>query len=285
MPLFGAHMSVAGGMCNAVEDSIRHGCDTVQVFTKNASQWKGKPLVKNDILAFRKAIQSAGLKKNLSHNSYLINLGSQDDAMFAKSVDAMVDEMERAEALELDYLVAHPGSHLGTGEEAGLKRIASGLDETQARCKGFKVKLLLEITAGQGTNLGCRFEHIASILHQVKVPELLGVCFDTCHAFAAGYAMGTKSEYESTFQQFDEIIGLKKLLAFHVNDSKKKLGSRVDRHEHIGKGEMGLEPFRFLVNDKRFAKVPMVLETAKEEGDNEDMDAINLGTLKKLVQK
>lgn len=285
MPLFGAHMSVAGGMCNAVEDSIRHGCGTVQVFTKNASQWKGKPLVKDDILAFRKAIQSAGLKKNLSHNSYLINLGSQDDAMFAKSVDAMVDEMERAEALELDYLVAHPGSHLGAGEEAGLKRIACGLDETQARCKGFKVKLLLEITAGQGTNLGWRFEHIASILHQVKAPELLGVCFDTCHAFAAGYAMGTKSEYESTFQQFDEIIGLKKLLAFHVNDSKKKLGSRVDRHEHIGKGEMGLEPFRFLVNDKRFTKIPMVLETAKEEGDNENMDAINLGTLKKLVQK
>lgn len=284
MPLFGAHMSVAGGMCNAVEDSIRHGCDTVQVFTKNASQWKGKPLQEEDIKSFRKAIQSAGLKKNLSHNSYLINLGSQDDAMFAKSLDAMVDEMERAEALGLDYLVAHPGSHLGAGEEAGLKRIASGLDETQARCKGFKVKLLLEITAGQGTNLGCRFEHIASILHQVKAPEL-GVCFDTCHAFAAGYAMGTKSEYESTFQQFDEIIGLKKLLAFHVNDSKKKLGSRVDRHEHIGKGEMGLEPFRFLVNDPSFDKLPMILETAKEEGENEDMDEVNLKQLRKLTRK
>lgn len=285
MPLFGAHMSVAGGMCNAVADSIRHACDTVQVFTKNASQWKGKPLAQADVQAFRRAIQDAGLKKNLSHNSYLINLASQDELAFAKSLEAMVDEVKRAEDLGLDYLVAHPGSHLGAGEEVGLATIAQGLDQVHDRCKGFRVKILLEITAGQGTNLGNRFEHIGSILQQVKQPERLGVCFDTCHAFAAGYAMGTKEEYEATFQKFDEAIGLNKLLAFHVNDSKKKLGSRVDRHDHIGKGEMGLEPFRFLVNDKRFEKHPMILETPKEEGEDEDMDSVNLRQLRELVRK
>lgn len=285
MPLFGAHMSVAGGMCNAVADSIRHACDTVQVFTKNASQWKGKPLAQADVQAFRRAIQDAGLKKNLSHNSYLINLASQDELAFAKSLEAMVDEVKRAEDLGLDYLVAHPGSHLGAGEEVGLATIAQGLDQVHDRCKGFRVKILLEITAGQGTNLGNRFEHIGSILQQVKQPERLGVCFDTCHAFAAGYAMGTKEEYEATFQKFDEAIGLNKLLAFHVNDSKKKLGSRVDRHDHIGKGEMDLEPFRFLVNDKRFEKHPMILETPKEEGEDEDMDSVNLRQLRELVRK
>lgn len=283
MPLLGAHMSVAGGIYKAAEESEAHLCQTVQVFTKNASQWKGKPLSQEDIDNFRRAARKANLKHNLSHNSYLINLASPDDEMFAKSIDAFVDEMQRAEQLELDYLVAHPGSHLKTGEEAGISRIANGLDEIHRRCPDFKVMILLEITAGQGTNLGCKFEHMAGILKLVKHAEKLGICFDTCHAFAAGYPLFPKADYDATWQEFDTLIGIKKLKAFHLNDSKKGLGSRVDRHEHIGKGALGLEPFRLILNDPRFASLPMVLETPKEEGDNHDMDGVNLTVLRNLI--
>ena len=283
MPLLGAHMSVAGGIYKAAEESEAHLCQTVQVFTKNASQWKGKPLSQEDIDNFRRAAKKANLKNNLSHNSYLINLASPDDEMFAKSIEAFVDEMQRAEQLELDYLVAHPGSHLKTGEEAGIARIANGLDEIHRRCPDFKVMILLEITAGQGTNLGCKFEHMAGILKLVKHAEKLGICFDTCHAFAAGYPLFPKADYDATWQEFDTLIGIKKLKAFHLNDSKKGLGSRVDRHEHIGKGALGLEPFRLILNDPRFASLPMVLETPKEEGDNHDMDGVNLTVLRNLI--
>lgn len=283
MPLLGAHMSVAGGIYKAAEESEAHLCQTVQVFTKNASQWKGKPLSQEDIDNFRRAARKANLKHNLSHNSYLINLASPDDGMFAKSIEAFVDEMQRAEQLELDYLVAHPGSHLKTGEEAGIARIANGLDEIHRRCPDFKVMILLEITAGQGTNLGCKFEHMAGILKLVKHAEKLGICFDTCHAFAAGYPLFPKADYDATWQEFDTLIGIKKLKAFHLNDSKKGLGSRVDRHEHIGKGALGLEPFRLILNDPRFASLPMVLETPKEEGDNHDMDGVNLTVLRNLI--
>jgi deoxyribonuclease IV len=283
MPLLGAHMSVAGGIYKAAEESEAHLCQTVQVFTKNASQWKGKPLSQEDIDNFRRAARKANLKHNLSHNSYLINLASPDDEMFAKSIEAFVDEMQRAEQLELDYLVAHPGSHLKTGEEAGIARIANGLDEIHRRCPDFKVMILLEITAGQGTNLGCKFEHMAGILKLVKHAEKLGICFDTCHAFAAGYPLFPKADYDATWQEFDTLIGIKKLKAFHLNDSKKGLGSRVDRHEHIGKGALGLEPFRLILNDPRFASLPMVLETPKEEGDNHDMDGVNLTVLRNLI--
>lgn len=283
MPLLGAHMSVAGGIYKAAEESEAHLCQTVQVFTKNASQWKGKPLSQEDIDNFRRAARKANLKHNLSHNSYLINLASPDDEMFAKSIEAFVDEMQRAEQLELDYLVAHPGSHLKTGEEAGIARIANGLDEIHRRCPDFKVMILLEITAGQGTNLGCKFEHMAGILKLVKHTEKLGICFDTCHAFAAGYPLFPKADYDATWQEFDTLIGIKKLKAFHLNDSKKGLGSRVDRHEHIGKGALGLEPFRLILNDPRFASLPMVLETPKEEGDNHDMDGVNLTVLRNLI--
>lgn len=283
MPLLGAHMSVAGGIYKAAEESEAHLCQTVQVFTKNASQWKGKPLSQEDIDNFRRAARKANLKHNLSHNSYLINLASPEDEMFAKSIEAFVDEMQRAEQLELDYLVAHPGSHLKTGEEAGIARIANGLDEIHRRCPDFKVMILLEITAGQGTNLGCKFEHMAGILKLSKHAEKLGICFDTCHAFAAGYPLFPKADYDATWQEFDTLIGIKKLKAFHLNDSKKGLGSRVDRHEHIGKGALGLEPFRLILNDPRFASLPMVLETPKEEGDNHDMDGVNLTVLRNLI--
>ena len=284
MPLLGAHMSVAGGIYKAAEESAAHQCQTVQVFTKNASQWKGKPLTQEDIDNFRRAAKKAELKHNLSHNSYLINLASPDDELFAKSIEAFVDEMERAEQLELDYLVAHPGAHVKTGEEAGIKRIAQGLDEIQRRCTDFKVMILLEITAGQGSTLGYKFDHMGQIFKQTKHADKLGICFDTCHAFAAGYPLFPKVDYDATWQEFDTLIGINKLKAFHLNDSKKGLGSRVDRHEHIGKGALGLEPFRLILNDPRFANLPMVLETPKEEGDNHDMDGVNLTALRDLLQ-
>jgi len=285
MPLLGAHMSVAGGVSKAVEASITYQCQTVQIFTKNASQWKGKPLSQEEISGFRKGVKEAGLKQILSHNSYLINLASPDDELFGKSIEAFVDEMERAEQLELDYLVAHPGAHVKSGEEAGIKRIALGLDEIQRRCSNFKVMILLEITAGQGTTLGYRFEHMSQIFQQAKHPEKMGICFDTCHAFAAGYSLFPKVDYDATWNQFEDSIGINKLKAFHLNDSKKGLGCRVDGHEHIGRGALGLEPFRLILNDKRFSGLPMVLETPKEEGENKDMDGVNLTMLRKLMVK
>jgi deoxyribonuclease-4 len=283
MPLFGAHMSVAGGLTRAVEASVTHGCDTVQVFTKNASQWAAPPLDPAAAADFRKAIKAAGLKKTLAHDSYLINLASADETLQRRSVDALALELQRAEALGLTYLVAHPGAHLGEGEEVGLARIAAGIDEVHARCPGLGAKLLLETTAGQGTTLGHRFEHLAAILKQVRDPDRLGVCFDTCHVFAAGYALAPEAEYRATWKEFDRVIGLKWLKAFHVNDSLKPFGSRVDRHAHIGRGCLGEEPFRLLVKDRRFRALPMVLETPKEGPDGEDMDAVNLGVLRGMV--
>ncbi|MSR32884.1 MAG: deoxyribonuclease IV [Gemmataceae bacterium] len=284
MPLLGAHMSVAGGMHKAVEAALAHQCQSLQVFTKSPSQWKSKPLAPEDIKNFRKAVKAAGLKKTLSHNSYLINLASPDDALFARSIDAFADEMERAEALGVDYVVAHPGAHLGSGEETGLRRIAQALDEIQRRCPGFQTLILLENTAGQGTVLGSRFEHLGFVMESVRQGERLGICFDTCHAFAAGYPLFPKEDYQATWEEFDHRAGIKKLKAFHLNDSKKGLGSRVDRHEHIGQGALGLEPFRFLIKDKRFTSLPMVLETAKEEGEQKDMDGVNLAALRKLMK-
>jgi deoxyribonuclease-4 len=283
MPLFGAHMSTAGGLHNALQSATDHGCETVQLFTKNANQWVGKPLTEEDVATFRSALRDTKLKHPTAHDSYLINLASPDETLYRRSIEAFVDELQRAERLGLRYLVTHPGAHVGSGEEAGLCKVAEALDEVHDRCPGFKVKVLLETTAGQGSTLGHRFEHLADILGQVKNTKRLGVCLDTCHVVAAGYPLGTVEEYDATFAEFDRIIGLKRLKFFHLNDSKKPLGSRVDRHEHIGRGHLGLEPFRRLVNDPRFAKLPMILETAKEEGDEADMDTVNLAVLRGMI--
>jgi deoxyribonuclease-4 len=286
MPLFGAHMSIAGGCHHAIAKAVEHGCETVQLFTKNSNQWKAKELSDDEVALFRKALRQAKLKFPTAHDSYLINLASPDADLFNRShrsLEAFVIEMERAERLGLTYLVMHPGSPCGSDEGEGLARVAKALDEVHRRCAGFRVKVLLENTAGQGSCLGHRFEHLATILSLLKEPARVGVCFDTCHAFAAGYALAPEADYRATFDEFDDIIGLKRLKCFHVNDSKKARGSRVDRHEHIGRGFLGLEPFRLLVNDPRFQKHPMIQETPKEEGDNEDMDAVNLATLRGLV--
>lgn len=283
MPLFGAHMSIAGGLHNALLNAQAHGCSTVQLFTRNASQWKVPDLSEEDVRLFRRTLRRSRLRLPLVHDSYLINLASPNDDAFRRSIEAFIVELQRAERIGARYLVMHPGAHINTDEETGLARVAAALDETHRRCPGFRVQVLLETTAGQGTTLGHRFEHLARILTLVADPRRLGVCFDTCHVFAAGYALAPEAEYRATFRAFDRLIGLGRLRAFHVNDSLKPQGSRVDRHAHIGRGQLGLEPFRLLVNDRRFRNRPMVLETAKEEGDNDDMDAVNLATLRGLM--
>jgi deoxyribonuclease IV len=269
---------------NAVLAAERLGCGTVQLFTKNASQWVGKPFAPDEPAAFRKELRRTKLKFATSHDSYLINLATADAKLWRRSVEAFVDELDRAEALGLTYLVTHPGAHVGCGEDAGLANVVRALDEVHEQRPDYKVKVLLELTAGQGSCLGHRFEHLAAIFDQVAKPKRLGVCFDTCHVFAAGYAMGTDAEYAATTAEFDRVIGLRRLKLFHLNDSKKPLGSRVDRHEHIGRGHLGLEPFRRIINDPQFQKTPMILETPKEDDAGNPMDPVNLATLRGLYE-
>jgi deoxyribonuclease-4 len=284
MPLFGAHMSIAGGCHNALLDAQAHGCATVQLFTKCASHWEARPLSDDEVRTFRRTLRQTRLRQPMAHDSYLINLASPDDALYRRSLEAFVIELQRAERLGLRYLITHPGAHIDSGEEVGLARVATALDEVHARLPDLRVRILLETTAGQGSTLGHRFEHLARIFERVAAPERLGVCFDTCHVFAAGYLLSPQVEYERTMAAFDDTIGLRRLRVFHLNDSLKPHGSRLDRHAHIGRGHLGLEPFRLLLNDPRFRKHPMVLETAKEEGDNDDMDTVNLATLRGLME-
>jgi len=283
MPLFGAHLSVAGGLHKAAEAARGFGMDTVQVFTSNPNAWAAKQLDPAAVGAFKKAVADHAIRFPTSHDSYLINLAAPDDALWQKSIDAFVAELDRSEELGLSYVVTHPGAHVGSGVEAGIGRVVAALDVIQERCKGYRVRVLLETTAGQGTTLGAKFEELAVMLDRVQQPERLGVCLDTCHVFAAGYALGTDADYADTFDRFDRLIGLRRLFLFHVNDSLKPFGSRVDRHAAIGKGEMGEEPFRRLVRDPRFADTPMILETPKEDADGTAMDPVNLALLKSFA--
>jgi deoxyribonuclease-4 len=281
-PTFGAHMSIAGGHDRAVRAAHRLGFAAVQLFTKNSNQWRAKPLVDAQVAAFRTALDEAGIVATVAHDSYLINLGSPDEGLWARSIDALTDEVERAEALGLGGLVCHPGAHVGAGEEAGLARVARGLDEVHRRTRGGAPPILLETTAGQGTCLGHRFEHLGRILAAVAAPERLGICVDTCHIFAAGYSLADPDQYNTTIAALDRAVGLERVRVWHLNDSQRDGGSRVDRHAGIGRGCMGLEPFRLLVNDPRFSAVPMILETPKGMEDGEDLDAINLRVLRQL---
>ena len=283
MPVFGTHVSTRRGLASAVASAVAMGCGTAQIFTKNAAHWSADPLTEEVVTAFRRAASASPLAHLTAHDAYVINLASPNDTNYAKSVDAFADELVRAEALGLDYLVTHPGSHTGSGDEAGLTRVITGYDEALARCPGFKVRVLLETTAGQGTALGHRFEHLATILQRAKSADRMDVCFDTCHVFAAGYALASGADYAATFQQFDDIIGLSRLKLFHVNDSAKPFGSRVDRHAGIGLGEIGIDAFRRLVTDPRFLNLPMILETPKEDEDGNDMDAVNLAALRRFA--
>jgi deoxyribonuclease-4 len=278
-------MSVAGGYENAVTAARAHGCQALQLFTKNANQWQAKDLTDDEVRRFRSALRGSGVRVTMAHDSYLINLASPDRVLFERSLEAFLVELQRAERLRLHYLIMHPGSPGEDNVDEGLARVAGALDEVHQRCPGFRVKVLLETTAGQGYTLGHRFEQLGRILELVKQHDRLGVCLDTCHVFAAGYALAPEADYRATMRSFDRAIGLKRLRVFHVNDSLKPLGSRKDRHAHIGRGCLGLVPFRLLVNDPRFRSRPMILETPKEDADEGDMDAVNLDTLRRLVAR
>ena len=277
----GAHMSIAGGVHLAVDRAVAAGCGVLQLFTRNTNQWRGKPISDLDAALFREKFAASGMHDVVSHDIYLINLAAPAGDIRDKSLAAFRDELETCARLGINKIVMHPGSHLCETPETGLGRVIDAFDQLLREVPQFEGKVLLEATAGQGTNLGRTFEELQTIISGVKFPTRFGVCLDTCHVFAAGYEITTEQGYQSTMADFDRIIGISRLECFHFNDSKKERGSRVDRHEHIGKGALGLEPFRFILNDPRFAKVPKILETPK--GDNLEMDEVNLRVLRELV--
>lgn len=282
MLLIGAHMSIAGGIHLALVRGKELGCRTIQIFTKNANQWRARELTPEEIAEFNRQKEETKIWPVVAHDSYLINLGSPNEERLHKSRESFLMEVQRTELLGLPYLITHPGSHLDAGEEEGLKRIAESIDWLHRRTEGLKMKILLETTAGQGTNLGYRFEHFSAIMDMVEDASRLGFCFDTCHVFAAGYDLRTRDAYERTMEEFDRVIGLGRLKVFHINDSKNDLGSRIDRHQHIGKGTIGLDAFRFLLNDPRFTQLPKILETPK--GKDIAEDRMNLAVLENLAE-
>ncbi len=282
MDYLGAHMSIAGGLHNAIDRGLKAGCGVIQIFTQNANRWIGKPVASGDSRLFRERWLESGVHEIISHDIYLVNLAAAEGDIREKSLHAFQAEMERCANLGIDKIIMHPGSHLGDGEDVGLRRIAAAFDQLFEKVPDFSGRALLETTAGQGTNLGYRFEQLRDIIGLSAYPDRFAVCFDTCHTFAAGYDTTTEDGYRRVFEEFDRVIGLDRLQAFHLNDSRKGLDSRVDRHEHIGKGAMGLSPFRFLMNDKRFETIPKMLETPK--GDDDEMDMINLKILRDLIE-
>jgi deoxyribonuclease-4 len=279
----GAHMSIAGGVDTAFDRGEQVGCDAMQIFTKNSNQWVAAPLAEKTIARYHQRQAETGITPVVAHSSYLLNLGTPDDALWHKSIDALVVELERCDQLAIAHLVIHPGSHMTSGEEAGIARVVAALDIVHGRLPDARVKITLETTAGQGSNLGYRFEHLAAMIVGVKAGDRLAVCFDTCHTLAAGYDFRTPAGYAEVFRQFDTLIGLDRLAVFHFNDSQKDAGSRRDRHEAIGDGFVGLEGFRLIINDPRFAEIPMLLETPKSEDMHEDKE--NLARLRALVAK
>jgi deoxyribonuclease-4 len=278
-------MSVAGGCHNALLRGKELGCTAVQIFSKNANQWNAKPIEPESAALFKSTRAECGYEPHdlVVHDSYLINLATPDDVLWEKSLAAFGHELDRCETLGIPWLVTHAGAHMGSGEEAGLERIASGLERVLSERPEQGVTVLLETTAGQGTCLCYCFEHIASVIELVSEQNRprVGVCWDTCHLYAAGIDFTDEDKYERMVASFDRIVGLDRLKAIHMNDSKKGIGSRVDRHDHIGKGTLGLDPFRFIMNDSRLMTLPKVLETPKDPEPQADLD--NLATLKSLV--
>ncbi len=281
---FGAHLSVAGGLHNAFYEAVRVGADCVQIFVKNQRQWQAKPLEEPQIREFAAARKQTGVGPVIAHASYLLNLASSDSMQRRKSIAALIDELERCEALCVTGLVIHPGAHLGEGIDAGIRRIAQSLDEVHAATKGFRSRVLLETTAGQGTTIGHEIEHLGRIIDGSDAPERLGVCLDTCHLFAAGYDLREVEDYERTIHELKLHVGLKRVICIHVNDSKGECGGRLDRHEHITKGRIGKRGFARVVNDRRLYAVPMILETPKgQDGRGTDLDVVNMRRLRKLI--
>lgn len=293
MPFLGAHLSIGGGLPRAVDRAVVSGCEALQIFTKSAGQWRARPLPDTEVAEFRAKVRTAGLRAVFAHNSYLINVAASDPLLRGRSIEALWEELQRAEALGLDGLVMHPGSYTSGTEADGLRLIGEALGELLSR-RRLKTTILLEHTAGQGTNLGHRFEHLAAILDHVRWSKRVAVCIDTCHLVAAGYDITHERGYRETFRRLDTAVGLDRVRVFHLNDSKKPCGSRVDRHEHIGKGCLGLETFRRLLNDRRFRDRPMLLETPKvDELERrrssaglaiDPFDAMNLAALRGLLR-
>ncbi|MCC6442696.1 MAG: deoxyribonuclease IV [Armatimonadetes bacterium] len=278
--LLGTHVPTSGGVSSAFRNALAMGCAAFQVFTRNPNQWKSKPLEEADIAQFRALTDETGIVPAMSHDSYLINLATPKGDLRHLSLAAFQDEIERAAALGIPCVVTHMGAHMGEGEEAGLARLIESLDRTCAATENCPVKILLETTAGQGTYLGYRFEHLACVLAGVSDPARIGACLDTCHIYAAGYDIATREGYESVMEAFGQTVGFERLCAFHINDSQKPLASHADRHAHLGEGTLGLEPFRWLVNDPRFFHLPKILETPQMETRGKE----NLDRLKGLVQ-
>jgi len=290
MPLLGAHLSIAGGLPRAIDRAVASRCEALQIFTKSVGQWRARPIPAEEVALFRARARETKLPI-VAHNSYLINIAAADPALRARSIAALGEEIDRADLLGLDGLVMHPGSYTSGSEAGGLTLIAAGLAGLLRARPASRVRILLEHTAGQGTNLGHRFEHLAAILERLDGSPRVGVCLDTCHLLTAGYDLCSAAGYRATFDEFERRIGLDRLALFHVNDSKKPCGSRVDRHEHIGKGCLGLEPFRRILTDRRFARLPMLLETPKldtpesrRRSDADPWDLRNLRTLRKLMK-
>jgi deoxyribonuclease IV len=289
VPRLGAHLSVAGGLPRAVERARALGCPTLQIFTKSAGQWRARPLPQAEVGAFRDAARENGIDPILAHASYLINIASDNPVLRARSVASLREELERADTLGLAGVVLHPGARADGTEDEALSRVADSLLGLFDSESGGRSMVLLEHTAGQGRSIGYTFEHLATILARTGAHPRLGVCLDTCHLFAAGYELGSESGYRQTFERFADLIGLERLKVFHLNDSKNHFGSRVDRHQHIGRGYLGLRPFSRLLNDARFARVPMIIETQKtRERDTrtdrvDPLDRMNLQTLRSLI--
>lgn len=274
----GAHMSIAGGLPRALERGKAVGCSIIQIFLKNQVQWAGRPLSDEEAAEFKRLQAETGIRTVFAHATYLINLCAPDRKEWARAVEAFHDELVRAETLGLPFVVIHPGSHKDAGLAVGLARITAAIDDLHRRARGFGVRIVLENAAGAGNLVGSRFEELGTILERVREPERLGFCLDTCHLFAAGYDIRTREGLEATLEAFDRQIGLDRLRAFHLNDAKKGLGSGLDRHEHIGQGQIGLEAFRTLLHHPRVAHLPMCIETPKAD----DWDRRNLATLRAL---
>ncbi len=277
------HVSIAQGLHRAFARGAEIGCTVIQLFTRNATRWKVGPLDTHTVTRFLEEHARTGMPV-VAHAPYLINLASPDAGLFERSVAALREEIERTELLGIGELVLHPGAHKGSGVDEGLGRVTLALNRALQDCPGYRTAILLENTAGQGTSVGHRFAHLGRIIDRAVQPERLGVCFDTCHAHAAGYDLTTEAAYHDVFEEFDREIGLDRLRVLHLNDSKKGLGEKIDRHEHIGLGRMGLESFRLIVNDPRFQALPKILETPKLL-DGKDMDPVNLSVLRSLVEE
>ena len=278
--LLGAHMSVAGGPSKAIDRALSIGCTAMQIFVKNNMQWFAAPFADSELREFTGHPRRGELRSVFGHSGYMINLAAVNTDFHAKSLRALSEELVRADQLGLPFLVLHPGAHMGAGEEAGLTQITASLDTVLSALPEVKTRVALETTAGQGSSLGHRFEQLAWIFEHSLNPDRLCVCVDTAHLFAAGYDISTEAGARETFEYFDRTIGLHRLVAIHCNDSKTALNSRVDRHDHIGKGKIGLAPFRFIMHDPRFAAVPKVLETPKGKEMTEDVE--NLAVLRNV---